>query len=92
MPWMSLTTRQRPEAQTLWCTYVLGPGHHWPLVLLPLYKLFELLPATRATANRLGLLGIDTVLRCLLHAIENPPRGLQSWDVPTMRRVASAER
>ena len=69
--------------------YVVGPGHYWPLAILPLYKLFELLPATRATAHRLGLLSIETVLRCLVHAIETPARGIRSWDVPALRRLGS---
>lgn len=32
--------------------YVLGPGHRWPYVLLPVYKLCEWLPFTRAGAQR----------------------------------------
>jgi len=67
--------------------YVLGPGHYWPLAVLPLYKLFELLPATRATAQRLGLVSIDTLLRCLVHPVETPSPGVRSWDVPTLRRL-----
>jgi len=34
--------------------YVLGPGHRWPYLLLPAYKLAELLPPTREGARRLG--------------------------------------
>jgi uncharacterized protein YbjT (DUF2867 family) len=67
--------------------YVIGPGHYWPLAILPLYKLFELIPATRATARRLGLVSIDTVLRCLIHAVETPAREIRSWDVPDLRRL-----
>jgi len=33
--------------------YVLGPGHRWPMLLLPLYTLLRLLPATRESAERL---------------------------------------
>jgi hypothetical protein len=56
-------------------------------LILPLYKLFERLPATRETARRLGLLGIDAMLSGLIHAIENPPAASRSWDVPTLRRL-----
>ena len=28
--------------------YVLGPGHWWPLTLVPLYAIARLLPSTRA--------------------------------------------
>ncbi len=34
--------------------YVLGPGHRWPYLLLPIYKIAELLPKTRDGAQRLG--------------------------------------
>jgi uncharacterized protein YbjT (DUF2867 family) len=67
--------------------YILGPGHYWPLAILPLYKLFELVPATRATSHRLGLISIETLLRCLVHAVETPAREVRSWDVPTLRRL-----
>src|SRR6185436_3382330 len=35
--------------------YVIGPGHRWPIVLAPLYSLAELVPRTRESARRLGL-------------------------------------
>ena len=83
---------QALSASAIPCTflqpwYVVGPGHYWPLAILPLYKLFELLPATRVTAHRLGLLSIETLLRCLIYAIETPSREVRSWDVPTLRRI-----
>jgi uncharacterized protein YbjT (DUF2867 family) len=90
--------RQRAEqafaATAIPCTflqpwYVVGPGHYWPVAILPLYRLFELFPATRATAQRLGLLSLETVLRCLVHAIETPDRGIRAWDVPTLRQIGS---
>jgi hypothetical protein len=34
--------------------YILGPGHRWPYVLIPLYKALEAIPATRESAVRLG--------------------------------------
>jgi len=39
--------------------YVLGPGHRWPYALVPLYKVCEWLPFTRAAALRLGLVTLD---------------------------------
>ena len=35
--------------------YVLGPGHWWPVALIPLYTLCERIASTRDTALRLGL-------------------------------------
>src|ERR1700741_1392838 len=57
--------------------YVLGPGHRWPYGLLPFYWLCERLPATRATAQRLGLVTLTQMLNALLWAVERPPNGVQ---------------
>ena len=35
--------------------YVLGPGHWWPVALLPIYWLMERVPATRAGARQVGI-------------------------------------
>jgi uncharacterized protein YbjT (DUF2867 family) len=68
--------------------YVLGPGHWWPVVLIPLYALCELTPSTRATARRLGLVTIGQMVRALVNAAENPPaRGtIRVVEVPEIRR------
>jgi uncharacterized protein YbjT (DUF2867 family) len=65
--------------------YVLGPGHRWPYVLLPIYKLMELIPQTRAGATRLGLVTVDQMPRALLHAVESPSSGVQVVEVPEIR-------
>jgi uncharacterized protein YbjT (DUF2867 family) len=65
--------------------YVLGPGHRWPYFLLPLYKLMELIPQTRAGATRLGLVTLDQMTRALLHAVESPPSGVRIVEVPEIR-------
>lgn len=69
--------------------YVLGPGHWWPMALVPFYKLAELIPATRAGAERLGLVTIDQMVTAIVNAVENPPaRGRQRIvDVPGIRRA-----
>ncbi len=53
--------------------YVLGPGHRWPIALLPIYALLGLFPATRDGAQRLGLVTIDQMIAALVRAVENPP-------------------
>src|SRR6185503_12255684 len=35
--------------------YVLGPGHYWPYLLVPVYAVLRWLPGTRDGAERLGL-------------------------------------
>ena len=67
--------------------YVLGPGRRWPKLILPLYKFAEAIPATRATAQRLGLVTIEEFVNAMVSAAENPPpRGQQRIiDVPAIR-------
>jgi uncharacterized protein YbjT (DUF2867 family) len=74
--------------------YVLGPGHWWPLVLAPLYQLAEWMPATRATAQRLGLVTLAQMVRALVAAIEQPPPAgkMRIVDVPAIRAAGKAGR
>jgi uncharacterized protein YbjT (DUF2867 family) len=67
--------------------YVLGPGHRWPYPLLPLFKMLELLPQTRATARRLGFVTLDQMLNTLVWAVENPADGVRVIDVPRIREL-----
>jgi nucleoside-diphosphate-sugar epimerase len=66
--------------------YVLGPGHWWPYVLVPMYWLFERLPATRETAQQFGLVKLPQMLRALVNAVENPIQGIRVWGVPQIRK------
>lgn len=68
--------------------YVLGPGHRWPYVLVPLYWIFERLPGTRNTARRLGLVTIEQMLRAMVGAIENPGQGMRILEVSKIREAA----
>jgi len=70
--------------------YVLGPGHRWPYLLLPLYALLARLPATQDGARRLGLVTRDQMLRALVSCVESPPSGLRVVDVPDIRAMAQA--
>ena len=53
--------------------YVLGPGHWWPVALIPIYAIGELLPPTRDSARRLGLVSVAQMVRALVRAVESPP-------------------
>jgi uncharacterized protein YbjT (DUF2867 family) len=69
--------------------YVLGPGHYWPIVLLPLYLLSSCIPGLRSSAQRLGLVTITQMLAALVHAVEHPvPEGTRVLDVPGIRKVS----
>jgi uncharacterized protein YbjT (DUF2867 family) len=67
--------------------YVLGPGHWWPVALIPAYALFEIVPSTRASARRLGLVTIGQMVRTLVSAVEHPPASgtIRVVEVPGIR-------
>ena len=69
--------------------YVLGPGHRWPLLLVPAYAILRRLPATRDTAERLALVTRDAMVAALVRAVETPPAaGARIVDVPGIRRAS----
>jgi uncharacterized protein YbjT (DUF2867 family) len=55
--------------------YVLGPGHRWPLALVPLYAAARSIPSLRDGAERLGLVTIDQMVVALAAAVATPPAG-----------------
>jgi uncharacterized protein YbjT (DUF2867 family) len=73
--------------------YVLGPGHWWPIALLPLYGIAALLPSMRENARRAGLVTITQMVRAIVAAVEaGPPiRGPRAVDVPAIRRARLAQ-
>jgi uncharacterized protein YbjT (DUF2867 family) len=66
--------------------YVLGPGHWWPVLLVPMYAIAEVLPATREGARRLGLVTIGQMVKALVKAVDEPPaEGRRVVDVRGIR-------
>ncbi len=65
--------------------YVLGPGHWWPAALLPAYWIAEQIPATRASAQRLGLVTVRQMVLALADAIDQPAAGVRVVEVPEIR-------
>jgi uncharacterized protein YbjT (DUF2867 family) len=72
--------------------YVLGPGHWWPYLLVPAYKLAELLPPTRGGAQRLGLVTLDQLTLALVAAVENPVQEIRIVSVPENRTARMLDR
>ena len=69
--------------------YILGPGHQWPRALSPLYWILRKIPATRSSAERLGLVTINQMVAALVHAVEDPVDGVRVIDVPAIRAAAA---
>ena len=65
--------------------YVLGPGRQWPLFLKPMYWLMEKIPATRESAQRLGLVTIEQMVGALVRSVENPAQGVRILGVQEIR-------
>jgi uncharacterized protein YbjT (DUF2867 family) len=67
--------------------YVLGPGHRWPIALIPIYAVASLVPAWRSGAQRLGLVTLKQMVTALTRAVANPPeQGFRRiLEVPAIR-------
>ena len=68
--------------------YVLGPGHRWPYAILPIYWILKKIPATKESADRLGLVTIDQVLSALVWVVENSATETRVIDVPRIRELS----
>jgi uncharacterized protein YbjT (DUF2867 family) len=71
--------------------YVLGPGHRWPVVLLPLYWVAALIPLTRHGARRLGLVTLQQMITALAYAVEHPIEGMRTVSVRKIRAGGAIE-
>jgi uncharacterized protein YbjT (DUF2867 family) len=67
--------------------YVLGPGHWWPIALLPFYGVAGLVPSMRDNARRAGLVTMSQMVRAIVAAVEQapPPAEPRVFDVPAIR-------
>ena len=68
--------------------YVTGPGHRWPLLLIPFYALGKKVPAFRESCMRLDLIPLDAFVRAMVWSVENPPalqQQVRVMDVPAMK-------
>lgn len=65
--------------------YVLGPGHYWPYVLLPFYKILEAIPSTRPGAVRLGLVTRAQMVNALVKAVMAGENGIRVIETEGIR-------
>ena len=62
--------------------YVLGPGHRWPYLILPLYWMWMLSPRSRDTARRLYPVKLARVISAIADSIDHPPDGVRIIEQP----------
>jgi uncharacterized protein YbjT (DUF2867 family) len=68
--------------------YVVGPGHYWPLLFLPLFKILEWVPSTSQKAKALRLVTLKQMLHTLLYAVENQPEaGVNIIEIEEIRKM-----
>ena len=70
--------------------YVLGPGHRWPYALLPMYRVMEMIPVTRESARRLGLVTRGEMVGALRRAAGKAVAGVSILNVEDIRRLGRA--
>jgi uncharacterized protein YbjT (DUF2867 family) len=70
--------------------YVLGPGHWWPYLLLPVYWIWGLFPSQRDTARRLYPVKLADVVRAIADAVDTPPQDFRIIEGTAFHRNASA--
>lgn len=66
--------------------YILGPGHWWPLLLLPVYTLAKLKPEWHRKAKAFSLVRLGQTLRILVKAIESPAPPRRIVEVQHIKR------
>ena len=71
--------------------YILGPGHRWPYLLIPFYRLFEKISSTRNGAIRLGLVTRAQMVNALAAAVASAPARLRVLEPAQIRAVGSGE-
>jgi uncharacterized protein YbjT (DUF2867 family) len=66
--------------------YVLGPGHRWPILLLPFYGIAYLVPAWRQKIKGMGLVTISQMVNTLAKAVEAKPEGMRIIEIEEIKR------
>jgi len=61
--------------------YVLGPGHRWPYLLLPIFWFCSVLPRTR----RLRPVTLNQTIRALVDSVEYPSTAIRILDAEKIR-------
>ncbi|MFI5155776.1 MAG: SDR family oxidoreductase [Chitinophagales bacterium] len=71
--------------------YVVGPGHYWPLLFSPIFKLLELFPATAKKARSLRLVSLSQMLQTLVFAIEHPVDGTRIFEISEIKNINAGD-
>ena len=68
--------------------YVIGPGHFWPLLFQPLFKILEWIPSTSVKAKALRVVYLKQMLNALIYAVEHfPSNGVDVIEISDIRKL-----
>jgi uncharacterized protein YbjT (DUF2867 family) len=68
--------------------YVVGPGHYWPLIFSPIFKILEWIPSTSQKAKALRLVSLKQMLNTLTNAVETAPaEGVNIIEIENIRKM-----
>src|SRR6185503_14734236 len=66
--------------------YVLGPGHWWPVLLLPFYGIAYLIPSWKQKVKGVGLVTISQMINTLVKAVEYEPGKKRIIEIEEIKR------
>jgi uncharacterized protein YbjT (DUF2867 family) len=65
--------------------YVIGPGHYWPYIIMPVFWIFKFLPFTKQTTQRLDFVTLPQMLKCILFTVKNIPQLTTAYNVQQIK-------
>jgi len=65
--------------------YVLGPGHRWPYILMPLFWFCARIPSMHEGAQRLRPVTLEQTIRALVYSVEHPSTGIRILEAEQIR-------
>jgi uncharacterized protein YbjT (DUF2867 family) len=68
--------------------YVLGPGHYWPILLLPLYGIARLIPSFRKKATAFGLVTMRQMVQTLAASVSAEPAACRILEITDIRNLS----
>lgn len=83
----ALIQHKKLNATILRPWYVIGPGHYWPLLLLPLYGIAELIPSWRRKTRAMAFVTIRQMVTALANAVSSTPDGIRILEIQDIRKA-----
>jgi len=66
--------------------YVLGPGHRWPVILLPFYGIASLVLKWKKKVEGMSLVTISQMINALIKAVESGPEKIRMIEIADIKK------